>query len=356
MAHIPATALGVGSNLAAAPGSEPGEATGQLADPPVPVLEEADLTADITGPPIEPVVIDGDPLGVGLTVGSPTPPPAPSSALRNPSAPLPVRLAAPTTGVGAPPVIRLAGSVTRTDVGRQRDHNEDTVLANDDLGLYIVADGMGGHAAGEVAAGIAVTTVTGHVRDNHDPPHVGKMLTAAVRAADQAIKSAAKANANKKGMATTIVVLYLNGTTATLAHVGDSRIYRLRQGHLEQLTRDHTLFQTLIDVYGKTPAEAAKSPYRDALTRSVGDAESAEEEFDEEEALELEVDVTPLEMQAGDRFLLCSDGLTRECGHDEIQRILSRERDPNAAASALINAANDHSGRDNISVVIVDIV
>jgi len=226
---------------------------------------------------------------------------------------------------------------TLTDVGRMRSHNEDSVLAQPPL--FVVADGLGGHEAGEVASSIAVETLRDHAPRRADSNALGR----AVRAANREVIRAAREGIGKSGMGTTITAAIVEGGCIAIAHVGDSRAYLLHGGVLQRLTQDHSMVADLIRKGELTEADARIHPNRSVITRALGtDVNMAADTFD--------VDAT-----AGDRLLLCSDGLTGMLEDTRIAEILGGHRDPASAARALVDAANEAGGHDNISVVIADI-
>lgn len=237
---------------------------------------------------------------------------------------------------------------SRTDCGRVRPHNEDALLVDEACGLAVLADGMGGHNGGEVAAGMAVAGVGTQLADwlGQGPAPiraeaVGRAVTAAVEAANQAIWQTAAAQEAYRGMGTTLVVAVFLDRQLVLAHVGDSRCYRWRQGCLEALTRDHSLLQAQLDAGRITPAQAAASPRRNIVTRAVG-AEPA-----------VQVDLRIEAVQAGDCYLLCSDGLTDLLEDAAVARVLAAAPALPQAAAQLVAAANARGGHDNISVLLV---
>lgn len=237
----------------------------------------------------------------------------------------------------------------RTDVGRHRDHNEDAYGLPNPPGvslaqlagqgtLLVVADGMGGRAAGEEASALAVRTLFAHFYADSQPDRRAAM-SAALAAANTAVKSAGEDDLSKAGMGSTVAALVIAGDKYLVAHAGDSRIYRLRAGKLEPLTIDHTWVAESVAAKVITEAEAANHPYRHSLTRALG----------------LETTLNPtvsdwLPLAAGDRFLLCSDGLTNELTEAEIARLLG-EGSPDQAATRLVERARRAGGRDNITAV-----
>ena len=236
-----------------------------------------------------------------------------------------------------------------TDTGRTRDNNEDSVTFDAASGLAILADGMGGYNAGEIASGMATTFLkselgrwlaqAGDAVPNQD---VLRAMEICVDNANLAVFNAANSNPQYEGMGTTLVLTVFRQKRLLVGHIGDSRCYRLRQDALVQLTRDHSLLQEQIDAGLVTPAEAAHSNIRNLVTRALG----------VEAAVELEssaFDVLP-----GDRYLLCSDGLSDMVDDPTIARILGAQRDLSSVATQLIDAANANGGRDNISALLVD--
>jgi protein phosphatase len=229
-----------------------------------------------------------------------------------------------------------ARHAARTDVGRARDHNEDRVLVRPPL--YVVADGLGGHSAGEVAAQMLVDRLA-----RLDVAATGADLVAAIEAADVEIREAASAGSGRRGMSTTCVALLLAGDAADVAHVGDSRAYRLRSGRLERLTEDHSVVAELVQAGILTEARAATDDRRHLLTQALGSEPPAR------------VTTTGLSVEAGDRYLLCSDGLSGQVADAAIASLLGEIADPGAAADELVRQANRAGGFDNVSVVIVDV-
>ncbi len=234
-----------------------------------------------------------------------------------------------------------AGSAT--DVGRVRSVNQDMVL--DRPNLYAVADGMGGHAGGEVAARLAVETL--EAAFGRWPTSVG--LREAVEEANVAVWRESQVHPDLHGMGTTLTALAVvdeSGGQATLAlaNVGDSRAYLFSRGALTQITFDHSLAEERVRLGEMTEAEAAVHPQRHILTRALG------------VSADVQVDVWELGAPRGTRVLLCSDGLSNEVGPEEIAAILERETDPAEAARSLVEVANEHGGADNITVVVVDVL
>jgi protein phosphatase len=228
-----------------------------------------------------------------------------------------------------------------TDTGLVRAHNEDRYLA--DERLFAVADGVGGHKAGEVASQTAVETLQREFTE----PTTGALIDA-VKTANRTVWNLAETNSDQRGMGTTLTALALvdDGDEERLAivNVGDSRAYLLQQGQLEQLTEDHSLVEQLVREGQLTPEEAQVHPQRSIITRALG--------LDPE----VEVDSWELTPYKGDRLLLCSDGLTNEVSDEQIATTLRTVSDPEEAATQLVNEARDHGGSDNITCVVVDVV
>ncbi|HEX3425185.1 MAG TPA: Stp1/IreP family PP2C-type Ser/Thr phosphatase [Acidimicrobiales bacterium] len=229
-----------------------------------------------------------------------------------------------------------------TDVGRVRTNNQDQLLVTAEL--FAVADGMGGHAAGEVASLTAVEALEAAYKNNGGADG----LVAAAQQANRSIWDRARSDPDLHGMGTTLVAVALVNEDGeerlAVVNVGDSRVYLLRQGELEQLTTDHSLVQELVDDGQLTEQEASVHPQRHVLTRALG--------VDSEVSVDL-LEVLPLK---GDRLMLCSDGLVRELTDDQVASVMRRFVDPKDAARELVAAAKDRGGNDNITVVIVDVV
>lgn len=240
-----------------------------------------------------------------------------------------------------------------TDVGRVRDHNEDNFLVDRKLNLFIVADGMGGHAAGEVASALAVNTVRDVVVRNHEMideyatehpdttrQDILNLLERAVQDACATINEVAQAQPDKRGMGTTLSALLVIGRRGFIAHVGDSRIYSQRGGAVHQLTEDHSLINELIKRGKLAREDAAESPYRNAVTRAVGVYPS------------VEVDTLDFDVLPGDQYLLATDGLTGYLNDGEIPELLAAS-EIRTVPDRLIDLANERGGRDNITCVVV---
>ncbi len=243
-----------------------------------------------------------------------------------------------------------------TDTGRVREHNEDAIGSIGDIGLLVLADGMGGYNAGEVASGIAVQIVTelaaeGARREKRDhvDPHSGMMrqsiiLRDAIYRANKIIYQSAQSQTNCEGMGTTIVACMFYDDRISIAHVGDSRAYRLRGGTLDQVTLDHSLLQELVDRGFYSAEEAQRSTNRNYVTRALGVEPTVEVEVHE-------YDVLP-----DDIYLLCSDGLCDMVEDDDIHLTISTfNASLDVVGQQLVDLANDHGGRDNVSVMLAQV-
>ena len=240
-----------------------------------------------------------------------------------------------------------------SDVGQRRRFNEDSFFLDNELGLYIVADGMGGHAAGDVASAEAVDTVRGMVKAGYEHlarvsagDHSADALQAALRVLESAVQAAtymvfglAQHEPTAKGMGTTLSALMLCGHVGITAQVGDSRVYQIRGGEAAPITEDHTLVAWQLSQGIITPAEAATSPHRNVITRAVGSREY------------VQVDTRVVDIDPGDAFMLCSDGLHGHVRDDEIAEIVSRG--PERAVRDFIDLANERGGKDNITAVVI---
>ena len=230
----------------------------------------------------------------------------------------------------------VPNSGSRTDVGRVRDHNEDSLVVKHPL--YAVFDGMGGHAAGEVASEIAANVLQTLSPSILDPTALGQ----AVVNANLEIIHAAQIGQGRQGMGTTCTAALLNGNRLVLAQVGDSRAYLLHEGNLQQLTRDHSYVADLVERGEITKDYARIHPDRSKITRALGTDPN------------MVPDLYELTVEEGDRLLLCSDGLYSMITDDDIEHILNSEEDPQAAADRLVSEANGWGGHDNITVIVVD--
>lgn len=239
----------------------------------------------------------------------------------------------------------------------RREGNEDAYSVREDLGLYLVADGMGGHAAGEVASKLAAETIEGVIRDTRTadvnstwpgPFDIalsinGNRLKTAFHMANRRLTAAMENDEQLRGMATTIAAVLVAGAKATVGHVGDSRVYRLRGGELTPLTEDHSWVNEQVRAGRLTDTDARRHPWRNVVTRAItgGDDPSP--------------DIQEIELVAGDRILICSDGLSSVVPNDQIHSLIKPGASPEAVSASLIDAANDAGGPDNITVVIIDI-
>ena len=231
-----------------------------------------------------------------------------------------------------------------SDVGRQRTSNQDccgmAVSPGDGARLWIVADGMGGHAGGEIASRVAVDAAKASFSDGEGA--LAERLRTAIAVANRAVLAAAQQDRALAGMGTTAVALAADGESLCVANVGDSRAYRVRRGRIEQLTRDHSVVAELVRRGHISEDEAMMHPRRHEVMRSLGF------EWD------LDVDVDPVEPSAGDCFVLCSDGLSGVVDDAEIAALCAKRR-PSDAARALVDAANARGGPDNITVQVIRI-
>ena len=244
-----------------------------------------------------------------------------------------------------------------TDKGLRRSINEDSLAVRDDLGLFVVADGMGDHAAGEVASQAAIEGIAAFVEAtvsvspdqtwpipfNPTQSVNANRLDAGFRMADRCIASEAAAKSELRGMATTAVAALVTDDAVTLAHVGDSRVYRLRQGQFDQLTRDHAWVEEQIRAGTLTESAARAHPWRNIVTRALSGSE------------DLDVDIRELTLEPNDRLLLCSDGVFAVLNDDQIGDILRPDADLDAVCDALITGANDGGGPDNVTAVVFEV-
>jgi len=228
-----------------------------------------------------------------------------------------------------------------SDVGKVRSSNEDALGLDRDRGIFIVADGMGGHQAGEVASQQAVDSLLGSLRARQPEEGAAEAMVRAITSANSEIAAAAQADKNLKGMGTTVVAAIVEGDRFTIAHVGDSRAYLVRDGGIRQLTEDHSMVAELVKAGVITPEAAETHPYRSAISRSLGQFK------------EVETDTSVHDFLPGDRVLLCTDGLTRFVKAEEILERIEAHEDPQDASQALIDIANERGGRDNITVILI---
>ncbi len=238
-----------------------------------------------------------------------------------------------------------------TDIGQVREHNEDAIGVATEQGYMVVADGMGGHNAGEVASAIAIDEIAHHLSFGscsefssesavYSPQTL--LLRDAINAANAAILDAAKRDEARQGMGTTVVAMQFSGQRVAVAHVGDSRLYRFREGFLDQLTTDHTLVQEWVTRKLYTEEEARNAKNKNVITRALG------------LVAELEVDLLEELVRSKDLYLLCSDGLSGMLDDDEIAAVLREHgEEPETAAMCLLELANMAGGKDNISIIVV---
>ncbi len=248
--------------------------------------------------------------------------------------------------------VRFAG---RTDVGQVRDLNEDALLMPSEMALAVVADGMGGHAAGEVASQIAVDTVDQYYRTTQEQeqptwplriPQLeiekARMITA-IKLANAEIFAQAAADSSKKGMGCTVEALYVSQGRVFVGHVGDSRVYRYRGGIIRQLTEDHSFLNDYRRMKELSGEDVVNFPHKNVVVRALGLAETVQVDLLVEEAL------------VGDMFLLCSDGLSDMITDDQIVEVIASTQRLDSVAHKLVDLANECGGKDNISVMLVTI-
>jgi protein phosphatase len=240
--------------------------------------------------------------------------------------------------------------VTATHPGMVRSHNEDSIAGDAEIGLAVLADGMGGYNAGEVASGIAVELIRAEMKksfadrkpESFDGAEAERLIETHASKANNAIYQASQSQPQYSGMGTTLVVALWHDNQMSVGHIGDSRLYRLRDGALEQITRDHSLLQEQIDSGMITKEQARHSQNKNLVTRAVG--------IDPE----VETEVHTYAVQPGDVYLLCSDGLSDMVTDEDVQLTLgSLASNLPLAAEQLVQLANDNGGRDNISVILV---
>jgi protein phosphatase len=234
-----------------------------------------------------------------------------------------------------------------TDVGRRRDSNEDDFLLEPGRGVYAVADGMGGHAAGEIASRLAIETLQevlnrdGNAGGTMNADDAAGWLRDAVIEANRRICDSIRLHEDRRGMGTTVVALVHSGQDAVVGHVGDSRLYLLRGDELIRMTSDHSWVNEQVKLGLMNDDAAQRHPMRNIVTRALGSRP------------DVLVDLTSVQVEPGDVFLLCSDGLNTMLSDEQIQAVLlERRRDPEAACRALVEEANRHGGEDNVTVVV----
>jgi serine/threonine protein phosphatase PrpC len=245
-------------------------------------------------------------------------------------------------------------SASLTDPGRVRDHNEDCIESRPEVGLFVLADGMGGYNAGEVASGMATSLIADGLEEAWKPRDVDRMgreeskslsekvIRDQIARANNAIFTTSQNNPECAGMGTTLVVTHFYDNFMAVAHIGDSRLYRLRGDTMEQVTRDHSLLQEQLDSGLITPEEAKLSQNKNLVTRALGIDPTVEPE------------IHVYETQQDDIYLLCSDGLSDMVEDEEIRlTLITLKTNPNLTVQQLIQAANDNGGRDNISALLI---
>ena len=245
-------------------------------------------------------------------------------------------------------------SASLTDPGRVRDHNEDCIESRPEIGLYVLADGMGGYNAGEVASGMATSLIADGVQEEWNLREVGKLdreeakklaqttLAEHIARANAAIFNTSQNNPECAGMGTTLVVCLFYDDFLAVAHIGDSRLYRLRGESMEQVTRDHSLLQEQLDSGLITPEEAKLSQNKNLVTRALGIDPTVEPE------------IHVYETKPDDIFMLCSDGLSDMVEDEEIRlTMLTLKSNATLTVQQLVQAANDNGGRDNISAMLI---
>jgi protein phosphatase len=243
-----------------------------------------------------------------------------------------------------------------TDVGRKRRHNEDAYLLDAERGLFVVADGMGGHAAGEVASRITVETIQEYIAATEEEQESswpfgfnsrvsleGNRLTTAVEKANEKVMRAVQNRPELKGMGTTVVAALFDADRATLVHVGDSRAYLFRDGELRRLTDDHSWVQEQVNAGILSEDEAKSHPLKNVVTRALGGA------------AHVSVDLIEVPVRSGDRFLLCSDGLTGMVPDEDLFARFKSEDGLETTVRQLIDVANDRGGVDNITAILVEV-
>lgn len=244
-------------------------------------------------------------------------------------------------------------AAAKTDQGLVRPNNEDNYYIDEAMGLFLVADGMGGHASGEVASKMTVDIIRDYFRGSgkdrplqigpyrRDCSEATNRLASSIRLANMAVCEAAGSRPELNGMGTTVAAAQIDGHRLSIAHIGDSRVYLIRAGHIEQLTDDHSLVYEQVKRDLMTREEAARSTMKNILTRAIGIS------------IDVEVDLAEMTLAGDDILLLCSDGLSEMVDDEKILSVAATIDDPAVACEKLIAMANGNGGRDNITVVIV---
>ncbi|MDO8700935.1 MAG: Stp1/IreP family PP2C-type Ser/Thr phosphatase [Undibacterium sp.] len=241
-----------------------------------------------------------------------------------------------------------------SDTGLVRAHNEDAIETSQEIGLAILADGMGGYNAGEVASRMSVELISKHIKQKQQSAWIpllsrqtlvaSRWINDAISYANERVLAAAHEHAEYVGMGTTIVVAMCHQDKLLVAHVGDSRVYRYRRGELKQITRDHSVLQAQIDAGLITEEQAQFSPIKNLITRAIG------------AQVDIEVEIHDHQLEEGDIYLLCSDGLTDMLKYDQIHTIMKQHcTQLDLCCQTLINGANNSGGRDNISVILLKV-
>jgi PPM family protein phosphatase len=253
-------------------------------------------------------------------------------------------------------MMRISSAVC-TDPGLRRESNEDSYCDRGDLGLFMVADGMGGHAAGEVASKLAVEAVESFISDTHDAdvnrtwpfpydPSLnldGNRLKAAFRLANRRLATAIEGDDRLRGMATTAAAVLVDREGPVVAHVGDSRVYRWRDGHLTQLTEDHSWVGEQVRAGVLSDADARRHPWRNVVTRALAGGDDPD------------VEVSDMDLRPGDRVLICSDGLSGVVSFEQLEAIVGGTDDLSRICKTLIDAANAAGGPDNITAAMLKV-
>ncbi len=253
-------------------------------------------------------------------------------------------------------MIRIASAVA-SHPGLRREENEDAYCAREDLGLYMVADGMGGHAAGEIASRLVVEAVEAFINETRDAdaqrtwpfpydPSISldaNRVKVALRLANRRLAAAMGENEALRGMATTAAVALFGRHTPVVAHVGDSRVYLWRDGTLQQVTQDHSWVSEQVRAGTLSEADARRHPWKNVVTRALSGGEDPG------------VDVRDLDVRRGDRLMICSDGLSGVLTQDRLEAILRADRSLDETCVALVDAANEAGGPDNITVAMLQV-
>jgi serine/threonine protein phosphatase PrpC len=229
----------------------------------------------------------------------------------------------------------------KSDTGLKRSHNEDFIGWSEPRGLAVLADGMGGHNAGEVASEMAVTIIQQQLAESHQSS-ASEQIKNAIETANEAIYQRAQESLICAGMGTTVVVALFEEGEVTIGHVGDSRLYRLRGGELVQLTSDHSLVQELVDEGFMDEEQAHESVSKNVITRALGSGAEVHSDIQQQQSI------------AGDRYLLCSDGLSDMLERAEISKLLGAKVTLEQIVEKLLELANQHGGDDNISAIVIE--